>query len=149
MAGENFLPVQYYTDDQTLAVEGLTATPAAGVPILYADRDLIIDSITVGTLTASSGGASATIQKTTAATRSNTGAITPASPGATLTSIMNTGTIAINAVGTVVVTTESATTSLSISQNKLDAGNWLFFVPVSVATALAGTIQIRFRSRPK
>jgi hypothetical protein len=149
MAGENFLPVQYYHDDQQLVTESLVATPAAGVPILYADRDLIIDSITVGTLTASSGGASATIQKTTAATRNNAGAIVPASPGATLSSIMGTGTIAINAAGTVFVTTESATTSLSNEKNKLDAGNWLFFVPVSVATALAATIQIRFRSRPK
>jgi hypothetical protein len=148
MAGENSLPTQYYPDDQTIIVEGLSATPAAGVPVLYADRDLIIDSVVVGTLTASSGGTTATIQKTTAATRTGT-TITPASPGATLTSIMGAGTIAIGTAGTVVVATDTATTYLDKTLNKLDAGNWLLFVPASVATAFAGTIQIRFRSRPK
>jgi hypothetical protein len=148
MAGETSLPTQYYTDDQTIAIEGLSATPAAGVPILYADRDLIIDSVIVGTLTVSTGGTTATIQKTTSATRSN-GVITPASPAATLTSIMGAGTIAIGTAGTVVVATDTATTYLDKTLNKLDAGNWLLFVPASVATAFAGTIQIRFRSRPK
>jgi hypothetical protein len=147
MAGENSLPTQYYTDDQTILVESLSA-PAGAVPILYADRDLIIDSVVVGTYTASSGGASATIQKTTAATRTGT-TITPAAPNATATSIMGAGTIAINAAGTVVVATDTATTYLDKTLNKLDAGNWLLFVPVSGATSLVGTVQVRFRSRPK
>lgn len=147
MAGENSLPTQYYHDDQQVLNEMLSA-PAAAVPILYADRDLIIDSVVVGTYTASSGGATATIQKTTAATRTGT-TITPAAPNATPTSIMGAGTIAISAAGTVVVATDTATTYLSKDQNKLDAGNWLLFVPVSGATAFVGSVQVRFRSRPK
>lgn len=147
MAGENSLPAQYYHDDQQICCEVLIA-PAAATPILYADRNLIIDSVTVGTYTASTGGATATIQKTTAGTNDGI-TITPAAPNATPTSIMATGTIPINAAGTIVVNTESATRSLSNAQNTLDAGNWLLFVPASGATSFVGSVQIRFRSRPK
>lgn len=147
MAGENSLPTQYYHDDQQIVCEVLIA-PAAATPILYADRNLIIDSVVVGTYTASGGGASATIQKTTAGTNNGI-TITPASPAATPTSIMATGTIPINAAGTIVVSTESATRSFSNEQNTLDAGNWLLFVPASAATNFVGSVQVRFRSRPK
>lgn len=147
MAGENSLPAQYYKDDQQICCEVLTA-PAAATPILYADRNLIIDSVTVGTYTASTGGTTATIQKTTAGTNDGI-TITPAAPNATPTSIMATGTIPINAAGTIVVNTESATRSFSNTQNTLDAGNWLLFVPASGATNFVGSVQIRFRSRPK
>lgn len=147
MAGENSLPAQYYHDDQQVMCEVLIA-PAAATPILYADRNLIIDSVTVGTYTASTGGTTATIQKTTAGTNDGI-TITPAAPNATPTSIMATGTIPINAAGTIVVNTESATRSLSNAQNTLDAGNWLLFVPASGATSFVGSVQIRFRSRPK
>lgn len=147
MAGESSLPAQYYHDDQQVICEVLIA-PAAATPILYADRNLIIDSVTVGTYTASTGGTTATIQKTTAGTNDGI-TITPAFPNASLTSIMATGTIPIDVIRTIVVTTESATRSLSTDQNTLDAGNWLMFVPVSGATNFVGSVQIRFRSRPK
>lgn len=149
MAGENSLPTQYYTDDLTIAVEGLVA-PAAAVPILYADRDLIIDSVIVGVYTACTATTkTATIQKTTTASRSNNGVLTPASPAATPTSIMGAGTISTATPGTTVIATDTTTTYLSNTLNKLDAGNWLLFVPSEAATALVGTVQVRFRSRLK
>jgi hypothetical protein len=148
MAGENSLPTQYYRDDQQLVCEVLPTAPTTRVPILYADRNLIIDSIVVGTLVASTGDTTATIQKTTAGTNDGI-TITPAAPNATLTSMMATGNIATGTIGTIVVSTESATRSLSNSQNTLDAGNWMFYVPGGTATSHVATIQIRFRSRPK
>jgi hypothetical protein len=148
MAGESSLPTQYYHDDQQIITEFLPTAPSTRIPILYADRNLIIDSVVVGTLTASTGNTTATIQKTTAGTNDGI-TITPAAPDATLTSMMATGTIATGAIGTVVVSTESATRSLSTDHNTLDAGNWLFYVPGGAATAHVATVQIRFRSRPK
>lgn len=148
MAGENSLPTQYYHDDQQILSEILPVAPATRVPLLYADRNLIIDSVVVGTLVVSTGDTTATIQKTTAGTNDGI-TITPAAPNATLQSMMATGTIATGAIGTVVVSTESATRSLSTDHNTLDAGNWLFYVPGGTATNHVATVQIRFRSRPK
>lgn len=148
MAGENSLPTQYYHDDQQILSEILPVAPATRVPLLYADRNLIIDSVVVGTLVASTGDTTATLQKTTAGTNDGI-TITPAAPNATLQSMMATGTIATGAIGTVVVSTESATRSLSTDHNTLDAGNWLFYVPGGTATSHVATVQVRFRSRPK
>lgn len=148
MAGENSLPTQYYHDDQQIISEILPVAPATRVPILYADRNLIIDSVVVGTLVASTGDTTATIQKTTSGTNDGI-TITPALPNATMQTMMATGTIATGAIGTIVVSTESATRSLSADHNTLDAGNWLFYVPGGTATAHVATLQIRFRSRPK
>lgn len=149
MAGETSLPTQYYHDDQQLCCEVVSALTTAGVPVLYADRNLIIDSVVIGSIVAAGAGVTATIRKTTAGTNDGV-TITPAAPNAALTSVMATGTIPLDTIAsTIVVSTESATRSLSIDHNTLDAGNWLFFVPSAAASGYVGAIQIRFRSRPK
>jgi len=147
MAGENSLPTQYYHDDQQVVCEVLIA-PAAATPILYADRNLIIDSVVVGVYTVSAG-ITATIQKTVGATNDGI-TITPVSPAAASPqTLMATGTIPVATAGTYVVSTESATRSLSADHNTLDAGNWLLFVPSASATGAVLSVQVRFRSRPK
>lgn len=150
MAGETSLPVQHYSDDFSISEISLPAVIAVGgFPLIYADRDLVIDSVTCGFLVASSTASqTATIQKTTTGTRTGV-SVTAASPAATKTTIMGTGTIDISTVGTVVVSTETATTSLSKTLNILDAGNWLLFIPSGTTAAIVGTVQVRYRSRLK
>lgn len=150
MAGENFLPVQHYPDDFSIAEITLPAAVATtGFPLLYADRDLIIDTVTFGLLIASTTSSqTGTIQKTTGGTRNGI-TVTAASPAGTKTTMMGAGTVDISTAGTYVVSTETATTYLSNTLNKLDAGNWLLFVPSGTTAGVVGTVQIRYRSRPK
>ena len=150
MAGENFLPIQHYPDDFTVAEIPLPAVIAAtGFPLLYADRDLVIDSVTIGFLIASSTGSqTGTMQKTTGGSRNGI-TVTAASPAGTKTTMMGSGTFDISTPGTVVLTTETSTTYLGNTLNKLDAGNWLLFIPSGTTAAIVGIVQIRYRSRPK
>jgi len=146
MAGENSLPTQYYHDDQQVVTEVIVACPAGGVPILYADRNLIVDSVVVGVLTASSGGATATIQKSTSTTMASPATILAGSVGTFSIASSNTffNLTTESGVGTL-----GASTKLDNTKNTLDAGSWLMFVPASAATASLITVQVRFRSRPK
>lgn len=151
MAGENFLPVQHYPDDFSIAEVTIpAAVTTTGFPLIYADRDLIIDSVTVGLIVVSSTGSqTATIQKTTGGTRTGT-TVTAASPAGSKTSIMGAGTVDIStAAGTFVITTETSTTYLSNTLNKLDAGNWLLFIPSGTTSSMSCMVQVRYRSRPK
>jgi hypothetical protein len=150
MAGENFLPVQHYPDDFSVAEITLPAAIATtGFPLIYADRDLVIDSVTIGFLIPSSTASqTGTIQKTTGGSRNGI-TVTAASPAGTKTTVMGAGTFDISTAGTVVLTTETSTTYLGSTLNKLDAGNWLLFIPSGTTAAIVGTVQIRYRSRPK
>lgn len=149
MAGENSLPTQYYHDDQQIVTELISVPSGNGVPLLYADRNLIIDSVVVTPMIKSTATTkTATIQKTTAGTNDGI-TISPAAADATLSSIMGAGTINLNTFATTVVATDTATTYLDNTKNTLDAGNWLFFVPSETATSSLIAVQIRFRSRPK
>jgi hypothetical protein len=150
MAGETSLPVQHYSDDFSIAEISLPAINlVGGFPLLYADRNLVIDSVTFGFLVPSSTSSqTATIQKTTGGTRTGV-SVTAASPAGTKTTMMGAGTIDISTAGTVVVTTETATTYLSKTLNILDAGNWLLFIPSGTTAAMVTLVQIRYRSRLK
>ena len=159
MAGENSLPVLYYHDDQQIVTE-LFSAPAsgAGTPLLYADRSLIIDSITIGVITGTSSNTLDIVQTSTAVPAD--GVITPSALNTTSATILTgaTGTVpagTANANSVVVLTTESGvgalgvTTKLDNTKNTLDAGNWLFLSPSGAMTSAAILVQIRFRSRPK
>jgi hypothetical protein len=159
MAGENSLPALYYHDDQQLVTELISAPAAgAGTPLLYADRSLIIDSITIGILTGTSTN-TLDIVKTSTAVPAD-GVITPSALNTTSATILagTSGTVpagTANANSVVFLTTESgvgtlgATTKLDNTKNTLEAGNWLFLSPSGAMTSAAIAVQIRFRSRPK
>lgn len=153
MAGENSLPVQHFPDDFSIETISLPlVVPTTGWPVLYADRDLVIDSITVGICVASTTSSQTAIfSKTTSGIRnaSDNSKITPAQVFTSPTSIMAAGSVAISTIGTYVLTTDSATNNLSASLNRLDAGNWLIFVPSGATVGMTCTIQVRVRSRQK
>ena len=159
MAGETVLPAQHYPDDFQIVTE-LFSAPAsgAGTPLLYADRSLIIDSITIGILTGTSTN-TLDIVKTSTAVPAD-GVITPSVLNTASATILTgtSGTVpagTANANSVVVLTTESGvgalgvTTKLDNTKNTLDAGNWLFLSPSGTMTSAAIVVQIRFRSRPK
>lgn len=159
MAGENSLLTQYYQDDQQLVCEVFSA-PAGSVnlPLLYADRTLIIDEIVVSTLTGTSTN-TLDFHKTSQALPTD-GVIVPAKTNASAATILNgsTGTVpagTAEASNVYVLTTESgvgtlgAITRLDNEKNTLDAGNWLLLRASGTMTNSTVFVQIRFRSRPK
>lgn len=159
MAGENSLLAQYYHDDQQIINE-LVSAPGSGAvtPILYADRSLIIDSITIGVLTGTSTNTLDIVKTSTAIPADSV--ITPTVLNATSATILTgtSGTVpagTANANSVVFLTTESGvgalgvTTKLDNTKNTLDAGNWLFLSPSANMTSATIVVQIRFRSRPK
>jgi hypothetical protein len=158
MAGENSLPTQYYHDDQQIICEAFTTPGATNIPILCADRTLIIDQIVVATLTGTSTN-TLDFRKTSQALPTD-GVVVPAALNATATTILagTTGTVpagTAEANNVYVVTTESGvgtlgvTTKLDVDKNTLDAGNWLFLRASAAMTNATVFVQVRFRSRPK
>lgn len=132
---------KYYPDDFQVYCVSLQATPVTGMVLLYADRDIVVDSITFGVNVA--GAASTTVQvvKTTTGTESS-----PIS--AVATSITSGATALHTAFDTSATGTLSATlTTPSSDTNLVKAGNWLGLIVVGTVTNLRGVIQIRFRSR--
>ena len=159
MAGENSLPTQYYHDDQQVVCEAFVAPAGTtNIPLLYADRTLIIDQIVVSTLTGTSTN-TLDFRKTSQALPSD-GVVVPAKTDASAATILagTTGTVpagTAEASNVYVITTESgvgtlgATTKLDVDKNTLDAGNWLFIRASGAMTNATVFVQIRFRSRPK
>jgi len=137
----NPLVVQYYPDDFEIYFVSLQATPVTGMLLFYADRDIVVDSITFGVNVV--GAASSTVQvvKTTTGTASS-----PIS--AVATSITSGATALHTAFDTSAAGTLSATLTTPTSDtNLVKAGNWLGLIVVGTVTNLRGVIQIRFRSR--
>lgn len=159
MAGESSLPVQYYHDDQQIVAEVFVAPAGTtNIPLLYADRTLIIDSITVGILTGTSTN-TLDFHKTSTAIPADS-VIVPTALDATAATILtgSSGTVpagTANANAVYFITTESgvgalgATTKLDNTKNTLDAGNWLFLRASGTMSSATVSVQVRFRSRPK
>jgi hypothetical protein len=135
----NVLLTQYYHDDFQIVNE-LLVSPVTGTALLYADRDLVIDSVVFGVSVV--GGTSATLQivKTTSGTLT-----TPASAVA-----------ATVAAGTALHTAQSITTGGTYTQtlttpasdtNLIKAGNWVGVVVGGTIGSAAVAIQLRVRSR--
>lgn len=129
-----------YKDDFEVQSFLITATPVTGMLLFYADRTMIIDSITFGVNVV--GAASSTLQvtKTTAGTAATPSVATPA--------VVTGGT----ALHTAVAADATGTTNVALltpasDTNVLKAGNWLGLVVAGTATNVRGSIQIRLRSR--
>lgn len=168
MPGESTLPTQYYPDDfqilsfffQTSAATGNTPDPTM---LFWTDRDIIIDQVVVAFTFLEAGGTNARI-----ALEHAVGVGDPS--GTQIMSLTANQSQGIDQVtDTIVVTTDqwlqyrngslystqttptaANTTLLSNSQNAVPANRWvcLDFVGTFGSQA-AGTIQLRFRSRPK
>lgn len=168
MPGEATLPTQYYPDDfqilsfffQTNGAAGNTPDPTM---LFWTDRDIIIDQVVVGFSTMEAGGTNARL-----ALEYATGIGDPT--GTQIMSLTANNSQGIDAGSdTIVVTTDqwlqyrsgslystqttptaANTTLLSSSQNAVPANRWLCLDFVgSFGSATTGTIQLRFRSRPK
>jgi hypothetical protein len=162
MPGETSLPVQHYADDfQILTVPFVSA---AGVtdpnPILYADRDLVIDEIVVGITVI--GGAAAVLNFRVSNNPAETAAasmciinLDGAVPNvvandtliATTDNVLrysSTGTLYTTAAGSTAINGVTA----GVQSNLIPKGSWLVVDPTS-ATAARVIVQIRFRSRLK
>jgi hypothetical protein len=134
------LVTQHYPDDFQIYTTVLQAAPTNGMVLFYADRDLVIDSITLGVNVA--GAASSTIQvaKTTTGTAASPITAAPAS--------ITGGTALHTAFDTSATGTLSATlTTPSSDTNRVLAGNWVGLIVSGTVTNLRGMVQIRFRSR--
>lgn len=134
------LVTQHYPDDFQI----LTFTIRAftnGDLLFYADRDVVIDSITFGLQTAGGTGASLQLAKTTGGT-----ATTPASGAAANV----TGGTALHTavdISTGTATTVVSLTTPSSDTNRVAAGNYVGVIVAGTIGTPDGIIQIRLRSR--
>jgi hypothetical protein len=139
MPGENVLPTQYYPDDFQPLTHVVHDASLADFPWIYADRNLIVDSVVVcNGGTAVGGTASIHIVKT--------------APGVVPTSTnVQAGTNITSAIS--IVANAAATNGTVLdSDNFVDAGSWICVKTTAGGGTLSnfrGAITIRFRSRPK
>jgi hypothetical protein len=160
MSGEQSLIPQYYPDDfQVATVVFAGAAVHDPSPVLYADRDLIIDEIVVGVHVA--GGTSYALNfrasadmNTTSATSMCTANIDTANVSAADTLVITTdGVQRFNSSG-VLQSTATGSTAINgvtpnVQSNTLDKGQWLVIDPTGTVGSGRAVVQIRFRSRPK
>jgi hypothetical protein len=136
----NVLLTQYYHDDFQIFGETFVGAITSGTAFFYADRDIVIDSITFGVSVV--GGASATLQ----VVKTTTGTL--ASPASALAATIAAGTglhtaQSITTGGTYVQTL----TTPSSDTNLIKAGNWIGLAVGGTIGTPAVNVQIRFRSR--
>jgi len=129
-----------YKDDFEVQTFLITAAPVTGMLLFYADRTMIIDSITFGVNVVGSGTSTLQVTKTTAGTAATPSVATPAV------------VIAGTALHTAVSSDSTGTTNVALltpasDTNVLKVGNWLGLVVGGTATNVRGSIQIRLRSR--
>ena len=127
----NPLVVQHYPDDFRFITLPLnTVGDGADQAVFYADRNLVIDSVHVGTSTADTSAtlvlkyASSPVAATIAA-------------GTAITSSMD-----ISATGTV-----GGNSVVLSTANEIPSGNWIGCDFTSATDTFKGVVQIRFRSR--
>lgn len=120
---------QYYPDDFQIITLGLNTTgDGADQAMFYADRNIVIDSVVVGTSVADASATCAVKYATSPV------AATIAS-GTAVTNAMD-----VSAAGTV-------TATIVTTANEIAAGNWIGLDFASATDSLKGVVQIRFRSR--
>lgn len=134
MPGENVLPASEYPDDfEIVSVpfnHVLEGTAANTIPFLYADVDLVVDSVVVGISVIE--GAAETVEVVHATTiQATTGFLS-----------LQTATVSTNTLGTTVAT-------VNTSNNLVPAGSWIMLKFDAALGAAHGCVQIRFRTRLK
>ena len=123
------LVTQHYPDDFQIITLGLNTTgDGADQAMFYADRNIVIDSVVVGTSVADTGATCAVKYATSpvAATIASGTAVT--------------NTMDVSATGTV-------TATIVTTANEIAAGNWIGLDFTAATDSLKGVVQIRFRSR--
>jgi len=154
MSGENSLPSQYYPDDFQIINLGPYYGTALVDPtaVLYADRDLTVDSIIVYTSTANGSAATGSFEVSTDPTSSSGNSMAVAdlnlTAGTTLFLQTDGGTTPATISAAGVAGTSSNSTQLSAAENTINRGSFLI-IDLSAGTSWRGFIQIRLRSRPK
>jgi hypothetical protein len=139
MPGENVLPAQYYPDDFQIVSHVVHDASLADLALVYADRNLILDSAVLCCSGTAVGG-TATIEIVKVASP-NIPTSTNIQAG---TSISSTLSIAANSAATVGTITNTT--------NFVEIGSWICIKTTVGGGTLAnfrGTINLRFRSRPK
>lgn len=154
MSGENSLPSQYYPDDFQIITIGPFYGTALVDPtaVLYADRDLTVDSIIVYTATANGSAATASFEVSTDPTSTSGSVMAVAdlnlTAGTTLFLATDGGTAPVTIAANGTAGTSSNSTQLSPNENTINRGSFLI-LDLSAGTSWRGFIQIRLRSRPK
>ena len=136
------LVTQHYPDDFNTFEYHIHSAMGTENILFYADRDIAIDSITMGIYVVGSATSLITIKKTTGGTS--------ASPKSALAATLDTGGVAL-------ITAQSADTpggtflpallTPSSDTNIIKAGNFVYYTASGTTSTIRGLIQIRFRSR--
>jgi hypothetical protein len=149
MAGESVLPPEYYPDQFEIATYSVHNynTLSDNVAWFYADRNLIIDAFYVGVSVAAGNAAVVKLVKTAGGATGTFSAPTPfaltAASLASGTAVDISDSLALNSTGT-------KTGTIVNTANFVDAGNWVGLCCTTAPTsALVGSINVRFRTRPK
>jgi hypothetical protein len=126
------LVTQHYPDDFQILnfYVNHAVVPAANdaIPLFYADRNMVVDSIVYGVAVAETGS-SDTVELVHATT-----------PQATTGTSIQSAASSINTAGTV-------TPTISTSGNEVASGRWVIAKFSDALGQFHGTIQVRFRSR--
>lgn len=159
MPGENSLLPQYYHDDfQVITLSYPAAQIHDPTPVLYADRDLIVDEIVVGVHTAPAAAATFNFEvNTDCQSQSGTSMCTINVNSTNVTSgdtiVATTDSVLRYNSSGVLQTTATGSTAINgvtagVQSNQIPKGSWLMIDPDTASGARAA-IQIRFRSRLK
>jgi len=136
----NPLVTQHYPDDFQILSFTIRAF-TSGDLLFYADRDMVIDSITFGLQTA--GGASSTLQLA----KTTTGTATTPATGAAANVTGGTALHDAVAISSGTATTVVSLTTPASDTNRVLAGNYVGVIVAGTIGTPDGIIQIRFRSR--
>ena len=132
---------QHYPDDFYVFDYHMHSAIGTENILFYADRDVAIDSITMGIYVVGSSTSLITIKKTTGGTL--------ASPKSAVAATLNTNGVAL-------ITAQSADTggtflpdllTPSSDTNIIKAGNFVYYTASGTTSTIRGLIQIRYRSR--
>lgn len=139
MAGESTLPTEHYPDEFTVSSHLVTGADLANFPWIYADRTLVIDSVTVENHGTAVGG-TATMQ------------LVEVASGTVPTSAnIDSGTAITNAISIAANSAATAGTMVTTA-NTIALGSWLCVKVAAGGGTLGnfrGAIQIRYRTRQK
>jgi len=134
------LVTQHYPDDfKTFSYLVSAQLTSGNLIVFYADRDLVIDSITVGVGIVQAGGSIAVV-KTTGGTLASPKSAAPASL-TEAAAVAITGSQSVATLGTF-----TPTIIFAADANIVKAGNYVG-ITIDTVAAFRGYIQIRVRSR--
>jgi len=133
------LVTQHHPDDfKTFSYNIHSQLTSGNLIVFYADRDLVIDSITVGVAVVQAGGSIAFV-RTTGGTLASPKSAAPAS--LTTDAVAITGSQSVATLGTF-----TPTIIFAADANLVKAGNYVG-ITIDTVAAFRGYLQIRVRSR--